>query len=789
MPQLSAQPTPTRPAAPDATLEGEILRITFYNPETGHTIAQLQARGLPAPVAVVGKLPDVQPGESVRVEGRWTSHPTYGRQFAVTHCATSRPGTAAAMQRYLGSGLVPGLGQVLAERLVAHFGADVLDILDNQVERVAEVPGIGAKRMAWLRAAWAEHRALRAIIQLLYENGISTLYAHRVYHAFGPSAPAILGANPYRLAQEVPAIGFVAADRIARRRGTPPGAPARLQAGVEAALLSATTAGHTYLPASKLLEEARHLLELEAREPVEAAVQQLLAGGRLVAPRAQSPLAPGAPPATPERVAAPSAHAPVTRQRGGRAVRVFPAAAPAVALEATTSIYLPAYWRTEVSLAARLRRAAARSAEVREERAWDWLARWSARHGLTLAPEQERAALAGATCGVLVLTGGPGSGKTTTLRALVGLLRTMDQSVMLAAPTGKAARRMAEVIGAEAQTLHRLLGAQPGNRFTHDETNTLEADVLIVDEASMLDIFLADAALRALGPRTRLILVGDGDQLPSVGPGQVLRDLLASELVPRVRLTHIFRQARESAIVQNAARVRAGESPALIAPAAMGEPLTADCVFVAGRGGAALDVAVRWVVEELPRRLRLDPHTEIQVLAPLTRSVAALNERLQARLNPTVAGVPERPRGALPLRLGDRVIQTANDYRLQVFNGETGRIVAIEEGGGLVVDYGDRRVAYGVGDLYHLDHAYALTVHRSQGSEWPAVVLVLTQADAPLLSRPLLYTALTRAKRCAVLVGDAAAYARAAAEGESTVRYTGLKELLAGSTSGAEHGI
>jgi exodeoxyribonuclease V alpha subunit len=359
----------------------------------------------------------------------------------------------------------------------------------------------------------------------------------------------------------------------------------------------------------------------------------------------------------------------------------------------------------------------------------------------------------------------------------VGLLRALRRSVVLAAPTGKAAKRMAEVVGVEARTLHRVLGARPGNRFAHDETNPLGADVLIVDEASMLDLFLADATLRALGPRTQLILVGDGDQLPSVGPGQVLRDLLSAATIPVVRLTHVFRQAEASAIVRNAARIRAGAPPEMAAPPASGA-LGSDCVFIPARGAAALEVAARWAADELPRRLGLDPLADVQVLAPLTRRVAALNDRLQERLNPARPGVPERPHGALALRLGDRVIQTANDYRLEVFNGETGRIVSVEDDGGALVDFGDRKVTYAVADLYHLDHAYALTVHRAQGSEWPAIVVVLTAADGPLLARPLLYTALTRAKRYAVLVGDPDAYARAAAEVASTARYSGLARLL-----------
>jgi exodeoxyribonuclease V alpha subunit len=782
-PQATGGSAPT----PSETLEGEIFHVTFYNPQTGHTIAAVQAKGYRAPMTVVGKLADVQPGESVRLEGTWTVHPVYGRQFAVSRCATSRPGTAEAMRRYLGSGLVPGLGLVLAERLVNHFGEAVWEVLDHEPQRVAEVPGIGAKRTAWLCDAWAEHRALRDLIHFLSEHGINTLYGPRLLQTLGPGALAILRANPYRVAQEVPAVGFAAADALASEQGTPPGATTRLHAGVEAALLRATAEGHTYLPHEVLVEAAQRVLHLEEREVIEAAIQQLLIAERLIAPQAPRP-AMGPSPLPAPRPASPASPATPATPRSGRAVRVYAAVSPARALDPLSPLYLPAYWHTEVSLAARLRAVAGRTLPADGTRVRAWLARWCAHEALALAPEQEQAVLQGTTCGALVLTGGPGSGKTTTLRALVGVLRAMGRSVLLAAPTGKAAKRMAEVIGLEAHTLHRLLGAQPGNRFRHDERNPLAADALVVDEASMLDLFLADATLRALGPQTQLILVGDSDQLPSVGPGQVLRDVLAVGQVPTVRLTQIFRQAQESQIIQNAARIRAGESPTLIPPSApSGGGTSGDCVFVQARGATALETAARWAVDEVPQRLRLDAGADIQVLAPLTRSVAALNERLQARLNPRRPGVPERPHGALALRMGDRVIQTANDYRLQVFNGETGQVVSIDAGGGITVDYGDRRVAYGAGDLYALDHAYALTVHRAQGSEWPAVVVVLTQADAPLLSRPLLYTALTRAKRCAVLVGEAHAYARAAATAESMARYTGLSELLTASERGEAH--
>ncbi|MDP9375256.1 MAG: AAA family ATPase, partial [Chloroflexota bacterium] len=406
-----------------------------------------------------------------------------------------------------------------------------------------------------------------------------------------------------------------------------------------------------------------------------------------------------------------------------------------------------------------------------------WLANDEAARALS--DEQRAAVRAAATAGCFVLTGGPGVGKTTTVRALVRCLQALDRSVALAAPTGKAAKRLGDVVGLEARTIHRLLGAGPRG-FRHGPREPLPFDATIVDEASMLDTQLARAVVSAIGPRGQLILVGDADQLPSVGPGQVLRDLLASGLVPSVQLATVFRQAAQSQIVRNAHRIRQGELPELPPPSALREGV--DCVFVPAPAGRVAEVAAEWAAARLPRLLGLAPQ-EVQTLAPLTRVCQALNSALQARLNPP-RGQDERPHGALPLRLGDRVIQTRNNYTLGVFNGDGGVIAGIEPDE-VTVDFGDGRVvAYAPADVLDLDHAYCLTVHRSQGSEWPGVVLLVSSSHGPMLSRNLLYTALTRARRAAVLVGDEAAIARAVAEVRDQRRSTGLAALLAGTEGG-----
>jgi exodeoxyribonuclease V alpha subunit len=470
---------------------------------------------------------------------------------------------------------------------------------------------------------------------------------------------------------------------------------------------------------------------------------------------------------------------PVAAHTSGR-VRVYePTPAPSAAsAELEVGLGLGALVRAEQHLArdvARLVRARVPHAGVAVE-AW-LVADEDAR---TLSDEQQAALRQAANHACFVLTGGPGVGKTTTVRALVRLLQVLGRSVALAAPTGKAAKRLSQVVGLEASTVHRLLGAGP-HGFRYGPRDPLRVDVVVVDEASMLDTQLARSLVAAIGPSSQLILVGDADQLPSVGPGQVLRDLLASGVVPSVQLTQVFRQAAESQIVTNAHRIRAGELPLLGRPEALLR--TSDCVFVPAGSHQLADVATEWAARRLPRLLDCPP-AEIQTLAPLTRVCQVLNSRLQQQLNPPDAERPEHPHGALPLRLGDRVIQTRNNYTLEVFNGDTGQVVRVDSQQ-VCVDFGDgREVNYGPADVLDLEHGYCLTVHRSQGSEWPGVVVLVSSSFGPMLTRNLLYTALTRARRAAVLIGDEAAVARAVAETRDQERSTGLARLV---RAGVEH--
>jgi exodeoxyribonuclease V alpha subunit len=763
------------PAAPWAeTLEGALEHVTFFNPINGFSVVRLRVRGRREPVTVVGTLPAVQPGEHLVVGGSWQTDPRHGVQFRAERVQVEPPSALADMQRYLGSGMIRQIGQVLAERIVQRFGERTLDILDSQPERVREVPGIGEQRARAIAAAWTEHRALRAVTAFLGEYGLDTRYAPRLVARYGADAARVVAANPYRLVADVPGLGFDAADRLGQRLGVRPASVPRLQAAVQAALLRAAEQGHTRLGQQDLVARAASLAAVTS-DLTEQAVVQLLASGSIAAADGgtasskHGPLFDTTPPVA-------GAGAPNLARVSSR-LRIYePAAGSDASLQSTSAgelrLGLRALVRAEEALAGDLRRLANQRVGLQPADVDAWLGRAGESQALS---EQQRAAVrTAATQGCFVLTGGPGVGKTTTLRVLVRLLVEMGRSVALAAPTGKAARRLGDVVGLEASTIHRLLGAGPRG-FQHGPAQPVPADVVVVDEVSMLDTQLARALVAAIGPTSQLILVGDADQLPSVGPGQVLRDVLASGAVPAARLEQVFRQASQSQIVVNAHRIRQGQLPQLGGPRALlGE---SDCVFVPAGPERLAEVAMEWAAGYLPAALQCAPE-EVQALAPLSRVCQVLNGQLQARLNPARADRGERPHGALPLRVGDRVIQTRNNYTLAVFNGETGTVASLDSAS-VTVDFGDGRlVEYAPVDLIDVDHAYCLTVHRAQGSEWPGVVVLVSSSFGPMLSRNLLYTALTRARRAAVLVGDEAGIARAVAEVRDQERQTGLVSLL-----------
>jgi len=772
-------------------LTGTVQRITFFNPENGFTVLRLRVRGKRQPVAVAGTLPAVQPGETLILSGCWKTDPRHGVQFEPAVAEIARPSDVEGIIQYLGSGLIRLIGPILAKRIAATFGEQTLDVLDASPGRVREVPGIGRQRAEAIAAAWTEHRALRAITVFLSEHGLDTRFAPRLLRAYGPAAPRILAANPYRLVAEVPGLGFNAADRLGEAIGVRVTSPARLQAAVHATLLRAAERGHTRMLRADLAAEAAAAAKVEY-ELADAAIYQQLAAG-VIAFRGEGVLASGRADASSALVAPGSAgvspalveelrqpepeHTTSGAAADGSArpmsrLRVYEPTAPAVqAASDAIGIGLAGLVQAEEDLAARVRNLVTRRAlpPRRVDEALEADEQASA-----LSEEQRSAVRRAAVSGLFVLTGGPGVGKTTATRALVRILATLNRSVALAAPTGKAAKRLGDVVGVEAKTLHRLLGTDPKG-FRYGPKEPLPFDAIIVDECSMLDTTLARALVRAVGPRAQLILVGDADQLPSVGPGQVLRDLLSAGRVPSVALNTVFRQAAQSKIVTNAHRIRAGLVPDLDGPAELANGT--DCVFVPAAAGAVARIGADWAARLLPNLLGVPP-SEVQALAPLNRVCQALNSTLQAQLN-APQGQAERPHGALPMRRGDRVIQTRNNYDLGVFNGDIGLLVEVEPDGA-VVDFGDgRAVRYSGDELLDLEHAYCLTVHRAQGSEWPGVVVLASSNFGPMLSRNLLYTALTRARRAAVIVGDRAAIARAVADTRDQKRRTGLGVLLA----------
>ncbi|HEY2989107.1 MAG TPA: ATP-dependent RecD-like DNA helicase [Candidatus Binatia bacterium] len=713
-------------------LQGTITRITYQDPQAPYTVARLEVDEVEE-VTVVGGIFPVSEGEEIKVSGIWRTHPRYGLQFQAEQWEKVEPATLGGIEKYLGSGLIKGIGPTYARRLVSAFGLETLKILSQEPQRVLEVSGIGRVRAQKILRAWQDQRGMQDVMVFLQGHGVGSALALRIYRAFGAETVARVKENPYCLAEEVYGVGFILADRIAATLGISGDFPLRVQAGLLHVLRKFADDGHCYVPLAPFKANAAALLGVE-EDATERAIEKLAMEGKLVL------------------------------ERGGA--------------DNETRVYPRELHEAERRVAAAIRRLLAAPSCLKDKSLkgpGDLTLKFSSSAAVLLEPEQRDAISQALRQKVLVITGGPGTGKTTLLLVLLKILQRSEATVALAAPTGRAAKRMAELSGEEAKTIHRLLEFNPHEGgFQRGEDNRIDADAIVIDEASMLDLPLMDHLLCAVEPHSHLVLIGDVDQLPSVGPGSVLRDLIDSQAVPVVVLKRIFRQAGESLIVENAHRILHGESLMLEA-----HPDKRDFVFIAReREEDALDVIRELVKERIPRRLGASAR-DVQLLSPMHRGLLGtvhLNRELQQLLNPGGKGLE---RGGTVFRLGDRVMQLRNDYDKGIFNGDLGRIVRVDaEEGELDVDFDGRKVSYDLEDLDELSLAYATSVHKSQGSEYPAVVIALHTSHFPMLHRSILYTAVTRGKELVVLVGSKRALALAINNVRIEQRCTGLKERL-----------
>ncbi|BAY30316.1 RecD/TraA family helicase [Nostoc carneum NIES-2107] len=722
------------------TITGVVERLTFYSEESGYTVARLVRPHAKDLTTITGSFANIQPGQTLQLTGFWREHPQYGPQFQVVNYQETKPATLTGIEKYLGSGLIKGVGPVTAKRIVAHFGQETLEIIEHQIERLIEVPGIAKKRIKLIKNAWETQKAIKEVMVFLQGHGVSTTYAVKIYKQYGEQAIAKVTENPYQLAADIYGIGFLTADKIARNIGIAPDSEFRYCAGIIHALSAAAEDGHCYLPDSELTESVIKLLTTDEHQPQESAIAQTIKDMALKDDLIREK--------TPEK---------------------------------TVLCYKPTYYHTEENLAQLISRRLSQPVAQDIPRVRAWLERFTSSQKIQLSEQQQQAVEMAAYSPVMILTGGPGVGKTFTTHTIVSLWKAMGKSIALAAPTGRAAQRLGEMTGLEAKTIHRLLEFEPKTMsFKCDNHNPLPHQAIIADEASMLDLFLAYSLINAVAAGAQLLLVGDIDQLPSVGPGQVLADLINSRQVPVVRLTQVFRQAQQSAIVTAAHQINRGQSPTI-------EPISdqpvSDCLWHGG--GFEPEHGVQTICElitDLIPRLGFNAATDVQVLSPMTRGVVGtrnLNTVLQQLINPPSPDKVEITRSGMTLRVGDRIIQQMNDYNREVFNGDLGIIAGIDtEEQEVTVQYGERLVVYDYADLNEISLAFATTIHKSQGSEYPVVILPLYMQHYMMLSRNLFYTGLTRAKKLAVVIGSKKAISLTVRSSDDKQRYTRLQQRL-----------
>lgn len=711
----------------------EVHTVTFFSETTGYLVAKVQAKGEPGVVTIVGSMGQVTPGETLLLRGSWTTHAQYGRQFNVEAWEQRMPASLTGIKRYLESKQIKGVGPVLAGKLLAKFGDKVLDVLDEDPDRLLAVPGITPKVLKKITESWNQQREVRGLMLFLQTHEVPTTFAQRIFKFYGGGAVQKLKDNPYGLAYDIQGIGFKTADAMALKLGFAPDCPQRLEAAIVYGLFTQSDSGHLFYPRDELLEKVDAMLGGVGLHLLAEALENL-------------------------------------EQQKRVRIEALPQQ------DISHAVYLTHFYKWEREIAERLWAISSHPAASAAEKVARLLPAVEAESGIKLSSEQHLAVAQACTNKSFIITGGPGTGKTTITRAVVRVLDKLGFKVKLCAPTGRAAKRMSEATGFPASTLHRLLGTQPGGGFAHNEEHKLKADVVVVDEASMLDVQLLLHLLRALPLTCRLVLVGDVNQLPSVGPGNVLGDMLDSGALEQACLTHIYRQALESMIVVNAHRVNEGKFPAQSAK----KPPEADFFWVECDDPAQVqEKIIDLVASRIPRTYGFDPLRDIQVLSPMHRGevgTQALNELLQERLNPNGR---ELVRGKNRFRAGDRVLQTRNNYEKDIFNGDLGWVVAVDpRENELVVDFDGREVPYESADLDELTLAYAVSVHKSQGSEYPAVIVPVVTQHFVMLKRNLIYTALTRARKLAVIIGGKRALGIGLNSVGAAKRYTHLRYRL-----------
>jgi exodeoxyribonuclease V alpha subunit len=724
--------TRSQTAPPPESLTGLIERVTFFNEENGFAVIKVKTRGHREPVTVVGSLPSVNAGEWLAAEGRWVQDRQFGLQFRAELLRSTAPTTREGIEKYLASGMIKGIGPAYAGKLVAKFGEKIFDIIENFSSRLEEVDGIGPERRRRIKAAWAEQKIIRDIMVFLHSSGVSSSRAVRIYKTYGENAIESVRANPYVLAKDIRGIGFRTADQIAQKIGIPHDSLLRACAGLSHVLSEATGRGHCALPVELLKDEATKLLVVP-QTVLETALERTLNHGELIR----------------EIV-------------GGEDL-----------------IFLPLLKKAEEGIAARFRKLGALKASypaIDFSKALSW---YEQRSNQRLADSQKTALKQALENRVLIITGGPGVGKTTLVNAILMILRAKKVSCQICAPTGRAAKRLSETTRQEAKTIHRLLEVDPvKGTFLRNETNPLPCELLVVDETSMVDVSLMHHLLRALPLHSNLLLVGDVDQLPSVGPGTVLRNLIDSQVAPVVRLTEVFRQASGSRIITNSHRINQGLLPELLE-----RDKDSDFYFIERNDPEKiLNAVVEMVKDRIPAKFNLDPIRDIQVLSPMNRGslgVRELNVRLQTELNPARPNEPVVEKFGWQFRVRDKVIQTENDYDKAVFNGDIGQVVQINsDEQEMTVLFDERKVIYQFGELDEIALAYAITIHKSQGSEFPAVVVPLATQQFMMLQRNLIYTGITRGKKLVVLIGQRKALEIAVRNNHAERRFSGLLARL-----------